>query len=235
LMTQIAALESRPFCQQFFDPPDNFASPYYPYGGVIDSWPVESGGSGSNNAGGGAHIGLMQVPVSQQNAWDWIQNARDGTMCPQKKPNSATCGAAKSVGKNSFQEKLLIVYNRMLAMQKGKSPALGALTSCQLEEMALAEYGPYSSGSLENQYYYAACNGTPNGNTCSGGNWQWTINDSGAPPDTNFCAICYAAYVRATYLPGGSLSSCGETSGSADPPALDCTGCTKLGAAAACY
>ncbi|MFZ0679962.1 hypothetical protein [Candidatus Binatus sp.] len=31
----------------------------------------------------GAHTGLMQVPLSQANAWDWIQNAKDGIICPK--------------------------------------------------------------------------------------------------------------------------------------------------------
>jgi hypothetical protein len=222
LMTQIAAWESRPYCQQFFDPPNTTAM--YP-DEIVDSWPLESGEDG------GSHIGLMQVPISQPNAWDWIQNTTNGIKC--RKPTAISCQAKNTPGNSSFQAKLLISYNRMIAMQKGKSPALPALSPCQLEEMALAEYGPYSSPSLIEQYYIPTCTGTRNGNNCTNGSWQWSINSSGAPPDPHphYCAVCYVMDVRASHLPDNGSSSCG----SSDPPTLNCSGCGGLGAAAACY
>ncbi len=238
LMTQIAAVESGGFYeQQFFQPPN--VSAKYPYS-VTASWPLESEANGSKN---GAHIGLMQVPVTQRaklgkttigqaNAWNWIQNATDGVECPPGTAKAGTCGEADSAGEDSFQEKLIMAYYNMQKMQGGLTPALGALSSCQLEEMALALYGPFAGGkNLDNQYYIPTCSGTAYNyktggtKTCSTSSWQWTVNT--ITTQTPYCGVCYVAEVRTTAFPNlGSTSSCGDTSGLPDPP----TNLTNCGA-----
>ena len=76
-MTQIAYVESGKTYQQFANRPNpGETHAEYPYK-IVDNWPVESAVT-KKSKHRGAHIGLMQVPVTQQDAWDWIQNTKDG-------------------------------------------------------------------------------------------------------------------------------------------------------------
>jgi hypothetical protein len=245
LMTQIAAMESGgSYEQQFFNPPN--AKSNYPYH-VADSWPLESGD-------GGSHVGIMQVPISQTakllttlgkttagqaNAWDWMQNAKNAIQCPTGTA-AKDCGTATSAGEYSFQEKLIAAYTNMKTMQKGLTPALTtALTSCQLEEMALAQYGSSPCGADPNyQYYIPQCSSTsvnasyPGSNTCNGP-WLWTINTSSDVCVSGHdyspkCAACYVAAVRAkAAFPSGSVSYCTVTPPLPDPPTnlSNCSAC----------
>ncbi len=218
LMTQVAEVESGG--QQFLNPPFNDSaqngnSSYYPYG-VFDYWPLEA------PAGSGAHIGLMQVPVSQANAWNWTQNATNAIVCPMEKIKGCY-KFSDADGGASFQEKLAIAYSNMVNMQEGLTPALGPLTSCQLEEMALALYGPSAAGTdITSQYYIPTCNGEPvnsSGESCGLTDWQWTVNT--ITTTKPYCGVCYVANVRTSYLPGDNGTLCSAT----DPPTTTLTQC----------
>lgn len=137
-----------------------------------------------------------------------------------------------SSGASSYQEKLLIAYGNMQKMQNSVTPTLGSLNTCQLEEMALALYGPYAGGTaIASQYYIPTCNGTVNGKMCTG-NWQWSINDLYDAPEQQYCAVCYVTDVRDEVFPGGSTSECTVTSPLPDPPNIAlltyCDQCLKL-------
>ncbi|HVA83462.1 MAG TPA: hypothetical protein VNF28_01035 [Candidatus Binataceae bacterium] len=170
--------------------------------GVGAFWPRESaqvvGKYGNIVSQTGSHIGLTQVPVSMPDAWDWLHNTQDGV--------------------NLFQSKLSIAYNTFAVSLEASHPGLPGLTPCQLEEMALALYGPFAGGTnptkhpqvLNRQYYTVHCNGGT-GTACTNGSWQWILNPA-APETKPYCALCYVSDVRSRIPPtGGSASSCPAT------------------------
>jgi hypothetical protein len=81
--------------------------------GVAADWPIESG------ADGGAHIGLMQVPTSMGDAFDWYTNTNDGYQI--------------------FASKLKPVY-RYIASAQDAIPGLPSLSGTQIEDSALSYY-----------------------------------------------------------------------------------------------
>ncbi|WP_322404809.1 hypothetical protein [Massilia luteola] len=125
-------------------------------------WPRES-------FDGGSHIGLMQMPVSMQMAWDWMANTQGGAALFKQKLTFAT----------RFETRI-----------RNAHPGLPALTGTQSENMALVFYGPYATGSITGQYYDATCVGGT-GPQCTGGQWQWIVNTAG-----NGSGVGYADSIR---------------------------------------
>ncbi len=80
-------------------------------------WPTES-------YDGGSHVGLMQVPMSMANAFDWTANMRAGS--------------------SLFSTKRQASYNYN-ASEVNANPHLPDLTDIQVENDALVFYGPYGS------------------------------------------------------------------------------------------
>lgn len=129
-------------------------------------WPRES-------FDGGSHIGLMQMPVSMQMAWDWMANTQGGAAL--------------------FKQKLSFA-KRFETRIRNAHVGLPALTGTQLENMALVFYGPYATSSITGQYYNAACVGgtvDSTGTLCNGGQWQWIVNTAG-----NGNGVGYADSIR---------------------------------------
>jgi len=113
--------------------------------GISALWPTES-------PDGGSHIGLMQMPVSKADAWDWQANTSDGvTLFSASKLPAATRLA-----------------NRIIASH----PGLRQLNSVELEHMALVLYGPAASANLSAQYYAPVP---------SASGWDWAVNTTGNP------------------------------------------------------
>jgi len=113
--------------------------------GVSARWPHES-------FDGGSHIGLMQMPVNQANAWDWLANTSNGV--------------------NLFNGKLAAagrVTNRIIRAH----PGLRQLNGVELEHMGLVLYGPHASANLSEQYFAPV-------RTATGG-LDWAVNTAGNP------------------------------------------------------
>ncbi len=188
LMAQVASVESN--YKQFSNEDLN---------GVVESWPNESYPVYKKENGKrvlvtpqGAHIGLTQVPVNMMDAWDWLQNTKDGVLWPGGKANY------------SFEYKLYHDYKLFSnSTVLATHPGLLGLNSCQLEEMALESNGPHP-GTVASQQYYVPQK--------VNGSYQWAINMK------NICGVCYVTSVRNTTpfsLPhGSSPSSCSAM----DPP-----------------
>ena len=111
----------------------------YGYSGY---WPLES-------YDGGSHIGLMMVPVSKTDAWDWTANTQDGAKL--------------------FNGKLAIALTLEKKIIKNH-PGLRSLTGIERENMALVLYGPYANASLSKQYYVPQKTNDL---------WDWTVNSTG--------------------------------------------------------
>ena len=94
---------------------------------VSGYWPNES-------YDGGSHVGLMQVPMNMQNAFDWTANMRAGSSLFTQKVASATNYSNAQVSSH---------------------PGLPALSGTQLEYDACVLYGPYGASG----HYYVP-NGT---------------------------------------------------------------------------
>ncbi len=211
LLTQIATQESG--YQQFLNPPivvKNQA--YYPYE-IMDSWPLESLPTKAS-PDRGSHLGLMQLPVigtnGEADAWSWVQNTTDGLGVFQTKVNTAY---------------RLADLDYTLFNAVGPPTTLPALTACQLEEMALALYGPYGGAKASNQYLVPKCVGGKVTNTYScSGTWQWMINNPKGSTEVQKKernAVCYVVCVRKKIHPSppaGSVSMCAGTSPLPDPP-----------------
>ena len=137
-------------------------------------WPNESYDHPKTGPNGGSHIGLMQMPVSLLDAWNWQTNTTDGV--------------------NLFTQTCLPEALTNELNIRRTHTGLVALTSVQRENMALVLYGPYAhSTDLTQQYYAPSCvNGTISGSSCVGGNWQWIVNTAG-----NSLGVGYANSVRA--------------------------------------
>jgi len=108
LLTGIAMRESS-YCQ--------FDARITKYG-LRARWPVES--PATSRFRRGTYIGMMQVPVAMDPAWDWLINTQTGA--------------------NIFAEKLTIATNEVTDLQT-THPGLPNLTGIQLENYALGLYG----------------------------------------------------------------------------------------------
>jgi len=133
--------------------------------GQTAMWPLAS-------YDGGSHIGLMQMPTSMDYAFNWQDNASNGVALFNSKVSMAKSVAASIVSSHN---------------------GLPALTSLQLENMALVLYGPYAGGNNQGmQYYVPSCvGGTVSGVNCVNGQWQWIANTAG-----NANGVQYANKVR---------------------------------------
>jgi hypothetical protein len=133
--------------------------------GVSAYWPTESGEDG------GSHIGLMQMPVQMDVAWNWKTNVDKGV--------------------DLFLEKLSIAKTAENAIRTTHI-GLRTLNGEENENMALVRYGPAGKPALDMQYYIPSCEGgTVNGSACEGGTWQWQENIANNPD-----GVAYAKDVR---------------------------------------
>lgn len=109
-------------------------------------WPYES-------YDGGSHVGLMQMPISQSDAWGWKQNISDGA--------------------NLFSQKIAMAKSKQATIRLlhllNEPPML---TPVQLENMALVLYGPNASAALNEQYYVVVV---------TNGVASWVVNTAGNP------------------------------------------------------
>ena len=88
--------------------------------GLKTRWPVENI---STTPPKGTYIGMMQVPVAMDTAWDWLVNTQTGA--------------------NIFAEKLTIAADKV-ANERRAHPGLRNLTTGELENYALGLYGGHS-------------------------------------------------------------------------------------------
>jgi hypothetical protein len=109
-------------------------------------WPTES-------YDGGSHIGLMQMPTTQADAWDWTANTADAT--------------------NFFVSAKLPLATKLMNAIIATHPGLRPLTAAELEHMAVCLYGEGARPKLSQQYYAPI-------QTAEGG-WEWAVNNSGNP------------------------------------------------------
>jgi hypothetical protein len=119
-----------------------------------DRWPTES-------FDGGSHIGLMQMPVAMEVAWNWESNTRDGV--------------------SLFEEKVRTAHRLMRRIIQANR-GLRQLTGVELENMGLVLYGPHASGDLSRQYYAPAP--TP------GGGVDWVVNTAGNAAGVAYADNC---------------------------------------------
>lgn len=115
--------------------------------GVSALWPTESPPDPASHTRSGGHIGLMQMPVNQADAWDWKANTADGT--------------------NFFLTSKLPTAVRLMKAVIASHPGLRQLTPVELEQMAVCLYGDGAKGPYSQQYYVAVP-------TASGG-WDWAV------------------------------------------------------------
>ncbi|MGC1730590.1 MAG: choice-of-anchor tandem repeat GloVer-containing protein [Steroidobacteraceae bacterium] len=146
LLTGIAEVESS--YEQF----DGTETKY----GYTGYWPNES------KADGGSHIGLMMVPTTALEAWDWLDNTSNGASLFQQKLAAAGRNATRIIAQN---------------------PGLPNLTPVQLENMALLLYGPFAptTHQLKNQYYIPAT---------VGGVLTWIVNTANNPSGVTYANSC---------------------------------------------
>jgi hypothetical protein len=129
--------------------------------GVDTFWPHESPEA---KFAAGAYIGLMMVPLSMGNAWNWLTNT--------------------SAGAAVFQGDLVLAAENAAEIQDSNT-GLADLNPEQLENMALVLYNQGTGVSLTGQYYIPQCTGTVSGETCSSG-WQWVPNTAGNSAGVNY-------------------------------------------------
>lgn len=99
--------------------------------GQTARWPLES-------FDGGSHIGLMQVPTTYDDAWDWHANTTEGARIFRTKLRTAA---------------------RLERRIRNNFKGLRALTAAERENMALVLYGPFAMAGLDNQYFRAVIQG----------------------------------------------------------------------------
>lgn len=120
LLTGIAMKEST--YRQFFNSFEKY--------GVTSRWPVENM---STSPPQGSYIGMMQVPVAMDTAWDWLVNTQTGA--------------------SIFSDKLSNASGEV-ANHQAANPGLRALTGSELENYALGLFGGFST-----RYYTPILNG----------------------------------------------------------------------------
>jgi hypothetical protein len=113
--------------------------------GYTGNWPTES-------YDGGSHIGLMQVPITMADAWDWKTNTQTGA--------------------NMFAEKVQIAKSIERQLRR-EYRGLRRLTDVEIENMALVLYGPEADARDPYKQYYV-----PQSN---GNNWEWVVNTANNP------------------------------------------------------
>lgn len=171
LMAKLAKKESgiRQFCIAGMNCPSAQPDLY----NINEYWPEES-------FDGGSHIGIMMMPVTMKDAWDWTQNTMDGVNLYK---NKVTIG---------------INYERQIVQQWAKTykVQLRNLTVTERETMGLVLYGPNASTDLWRQYYYPKLGPTFT--------WDWAVNDGGNIGDPfpgNADGVAYANSVRSQVIP----------------------------------
>ena len=134
-----------------------------------DRWPKESDD-------GGSHIGLMQVPTTNEDAWDWLQDTQSGW--------------------HIFVNDKLAAARRNASRIRRHHPGLRPLNETELENMAVLLYGPFApKGSLRvklrRQYYTVESD--------SAGTPTWVKNTANNPE-----GVAYVDQVRAKIHQGGT-------------------------------
>jgi hypothetical protein len=150
----------------------NAASTLY---GMNDSWPNE-GRPWSAHA-----IGLMQVPLDVQTAWNWLANTSEARRILLVDKFDAV--TRREFGTPTNQG------------MREKWDGLPLLTPKQREEMAVMLYGNHPSFSIDKQYYIPVCN---NGSVILGmpircsGTWSFVKNTMNNPGGVAYVDKVYA-------------------------------------------
>jgi hypothetical protein len=134
-------------------------------------WPYES----QLSVPKGKYIGLMQVPVNMNTAWNWVTNTQ--------------------VAQETFVDKMIYVVAAVKAAVK-EHPALPPLTQVEMEHMILLQYGGWVNFATIPAYQYYSPQ-------FSSGEWQWlqgkhinpkglmyvmnTFNNPNGPPPNTPC------------------------------------------------
>ena len=143
-----------------------FQGPIY---GSNGPWPYE----GKLTKSGKLHIGLMQVDITKDAAWNWQKNA--------------------AAGMQTLDQKFKYVKNAVKNIRSLR-PGLPDLQPRQLEDMALVQYGDSPGTDYYGLYYVASCNGQPadysQSNPTCNGTWQWIVTTD------NLEGVEYVATVR---------------------------------------
>ena len=125
-------------------------------------WPNQN--YSTTNAKNGQFIGLMQVPNSEEMAFNWVSNV--------------------TMGAGIFMDKIRIAkkYSRN-RVSEDKPAGLPQLTADQLEDTAVGKY--------KNLAYYwvpqCSTNSSLTKGNCPGGTWSWVTNPNPCTNGTNSC------------------------------------------------
>lgn len=168
---QFAAPPSDP---DLFDLDANFS--------IAAKWPLESPTNPS-----GQYIGLVQVPTTDPNAWDWTANTQSGVNIFSGGSSDKVQGAVTYEGDiiNGYKSKT----TTLPAHINGDGSYLRNLTGLERENNALVLYSGNGCSSLSctvNSLYYIPQCPSPGvqvtnkqGNSvCQGGTWQWVENSA---------------------------------------------------------
>lgn len=118
--------------------------------GKAGKWPNES-------YDGGSHIGLMMVPITMADSWDWQTNTQNGA--------------------NMFAEKVQIARSVERQLRR-QYRSLRSLTGAEIENMALVLYGPNAHANDPQMQYFIP---QPSGN-----NVDWVINTANNPKGVTY-------------------------------------------------
>ncbi len=145
-------------------------------------WPHESGDEAPTPDG--SHIGLLQVPITMRNAFDWRENARAGVALFMQGSQSKLAAAIRNEDRSQREHK-----------------GLPDMTPFQREQQAVMLYGTHATGERDRQYWVPACDGVlkdkKNKDQCKDGSWVWAKNSqAGAKGDGKGYAYVEAVYAN---------------------------------------
>lgn len=208
LMTGVAMKESS--YEQFRTPAESFNPPEPDLFNLKNNfqvsakWPVESPPATcpDGSFGPGCYIGLLQVPTTDPDAWDWTTNTQDGV-------NLFSGGNSDKVQAAVAYEGEIINGNKRPAEPahiNGDGSYLRALHGNERENDALVLYGGYlvpacgqnpTLACILNSLYYVPQCPPPgvqiqdnHGNLkCQGGTWQWVINSASQAGGVNYVNV----------------------------------------------
>jgi len=186
LMTGVAGAESS--YHQFLTPAEGNSDLFSLYANfaIPAKWPNEN--PATSTVPRGKFIGLMQVPTTDPDAWDWTVNTQDGV-------NVFSGGSGDKVQTSVTYEGYIISGNRSLGLPahiNGNGSYLRSLHGGERENNALVLYGGYLYSCKNKQpcivnslYYIPQCPSpgvqvtNKQGNlVCQGGTWQWVVNNA---------------------------------------------------------
>lgn len=201
LFTGVAMKEST--YQQFVTPPSNSdLFGVYAEFGIAAKWPYENHANSYTPAG--AYIGLLQVPTTDPNAWDWTSNTQTGINVfsggNSDKVQAAVTyegylinGYTNSKTKvsipahiNGDGSYLRILHgnereNNALVLYAGDVSNCNGSTTCTVGDLYFVPQCPAPGVQVTNKQ----------GNlVCQGGTWQWITNSANQPN-----GIAYVDYV----------------------------------------